>query len=252
MKYDNMVRKEEMKTIKITTQLSLFFILIFSDTGLSIACDCAEPEPIAVEYEKADVVFIGNVMETVIWDWTKIKPIEVFKGDFHYDYKIVATSDCSYVFEKNKDYLVYADYHDGQMEVTYCGLTKEVVKAEEDIRILRNINNVNIPGNLEECFPALLDDLTDEQLREFKNSNEDELAKYHHSLGRTIRNNWGLWSMSGLKDYFNNMSIHHPDDMSSIILTSFHRHLHQKDIQLEEQLKYFQEFWEKTKERINE
>jgi hypothetical protein len=50
-----------------------------------------------------------------------------------------------------------------------------------------------------------------------------------------------------LPGYFNNMGIKHPDDMSSIILTSYHRHKNGKDIKLEEQIKVYQYFWKKSK-----
>lgn len=64
-----------------------------------------------------------------------------------------------------------------------------------------------------------------------------------------MRNNWGLWSGSRLAKYFNEMGIFHPDDMSGIILTSFHRHLNGKDLQLDQQIKYYQEYWEREKKK---
>ena len=105
-----------------------------------------------------------------------------------------------------------------------------------------------IPKNLEECFNELKKVMTPEQLDEFKNKKEDNVIEYHHSIGRWIRNNWGLWSESRLAKYFNSIGIHHPDDMSGIILDSFYRHLNGKDIRLEEQVKYYQDYWKKTQD----
>lgn len=106
---------------------------------------------------------------------------------------------------------------------------------------------IYIPKDLEECFIELKKMLSSEELEEFKNKEEKDVVSYHHSLGRWIRNNWGLWSESRLVKYFNSIGINHPDDMSGIILDSFYRHLNNKDIRLAEQVKYYQEYWERLK-----
>jgi hypothetical protein len=111
---------------------------------------------------------------------------------------------------------------------------------------------VYIPKNLEECFSELKKVMTKKQLEEFKNKGESAIVEYHHGLGMWLRNNWGLWSGSRLKKYFNNLGIFHPDDMSSIILTSFHRYLNNKDIKLGEQIKYYKDYWNKLKKEGKE
>ncbi len=108
-----------------------------------------------------------------------------------------------------------------------------------------------IPQNLEECFVELNKVLSKEDIETFKNKKEEEIVDYHFGLGMWMRNNWGLWKGSRLAKYFNNMGIFHPDDMSSIILNSFHRHLNNKEIRLEEQVKHCQEYWEKIKNKEN-
>jgi hypothetical protein len=111
---------------------------------------------------------------------------------------------------------------------------------------------VCIPKNLDECFSELKKILTPEEVAKFKNEEEKKaVSSAHLGLGMWMRNNWGLWSGSVLKNYFNQMGIFHPDDMSSIILTSFHRKLNNKDIQLEEQIKFYQDYWEKAKQKEN-
>ena len=102
------------------------------------------------------------------------------------------------------------------------------------------IDSYYIPKNLDECFVELQKVLTPEQLTEFKSKKEEKIGEYHFSIGRWIRNFWQLWGQSRLRVYFNNLGIYHPDNMSGIILTSFHRHLHNKDIKLEEQIKHYQ------------
>ena len=83
------------------------------------------------------------------------------------------------------------------------------------------------------------------QIREMT---EDEFtAKAHFGIGMWLRNNWRLWGDSRLSKYFNDLGIFHPDDMSGIILTSYHRYLLGQDIKLEEQVNYYKEYWKKNK-----
>jgi hypothetical protein len=49
-----------------------------------------------------------------------------------------------------------------------------------------------------------------------------------------MRNNWGLWTGSRLATYFGDHGVHHPDDMSGIILTAYRRHLLGRAIKFEE------------------
>ncbi|MDD4182857.1 MAG: hypothetical protein PHT53_03445 [Candidatus Omnitrophica bacterium] len=108
---------------------------------------------------------------------------------------------------------------------------------------------IYIPENLNDCFTELKRMLSPELIKEMQAGAEADMAKYHHGLGMWIRNNWGLWSGSRLKTYFNNLEVRHPDDMSSIILDSLWRTLNNKPIKLEEQIKYYQDYWKKVKEQ---
>ena len=82
----------------------------------------------------------------------------------------------------------------------------------------------------------------------FKNKEESNaVTGLHFGLGMNIRNNWGLWDRKGyLYEYFENMEIYHPDDISSVILTSYHRMLNDKPIEINKQAKHYQEYWEEV------
>ena len=55
---------------------------------------------------------------------------------------------------------------------------------------------------------------------------EDKLIIYHHSLGRWIRNNMGLWSNNS--DLLKACNCKHPDSASTVILEAFHKRLREK------------------------
>lgn len=120
-------------------------------------------------------------------------------------------------------------------------LTREA--QERRLQEIEATQESGIPRDLGECYLALKLKLSQPDLLEFMNTPEDELARYHLGLGMWMRNKWGLWRESALQRYFRELGINHPDDMSGIILTSFHRHLNQKEILLQEQIRMYQEYW---------
>ena len=68
--------------------------------------------------------------------------------------------------------------------------------------------------------------MSKEELERFKDHNEkDPKFSYQNTLGKRIRNSWGLHVNSPTKKYFNKMGITKTDYMSLKILTEFHRHL---------------------------
>lgn len=104
-----------------------------------------------------------------------------------------------------------------------------------------------IPTNLEECFVTLHKELNAVQISLVKSLPEDKMVSFHRTLGLKIRNDWGLWTNSKLKDYFASIGINHPDDMSSIIITSFWRHLNNFPLNLDTQIQYYKDEWAKIK-----
>lgn len=109
----------------------------------------------------------------------------------------------------------------------------------------------DVPTSLDECIEALPQIIGQRQLEECRALSEaDFLAQAHHGLGRWLRNNWGLWQRSEnrqLKGWFFQRGVSHADDISGIILASFHRHLQGKPIDLEKQVAVFRKYWEERR-----
>jgi hypothetical protein len=104
----------------------------------------------------------------------------------------------------------------------------------------------SLPATLDEALAELGRLLDDDQralLRDY------EPYFWHHGLGTALRNCWGLWAEhSPLRDWFRQQSIFHPDDMSSIVLASFHRRLNGKPIDLPGQIAHHQAYWKRQEE----
>lgn len=139
---------------------------------------------------------------------------------------------------------------------TENGIIQKVIIEESDLdggndhSSYEYIDGEYIPKNLKNCFDRLNSMLSEKIIEEIKTKTEkDFTTSSHFGLGLWIRNNWGLWQGSRLHHFFKAKGIFLPDDMSEIILTSYYRKLKGIEIQLEEQIKYYQEYWAKQKKK---
>src|SRR5690606_13869140 len=96
-----------------------------------------------------------------------------------------------------------------------------------------------IPKDLNDALEYLTCTWTDKDKEDFKSKDEKiAVSELHMGTGQGIRNGWGLWQRkNSLYHYFKSKGVFHPDDISSIILTSFHRQLNNKEIDLDGQVK---------------
>lgn len=100
-----------------------------------------------------------------------------------------------------------------------------------------------IPFDLEDCFSHLKLILTPDDLKDIRNKTEENMCSFHFNFGMALRNKWGLWKGSRLALWFNTLGITHADDMTGIIFTSFWRHLNNQPIRLEEQVRFYLNYW---------
>lgn len=104
-----------------------------------------------------------------------------------------------------------------------------------------------IPTNLSECFDRLDEIFKDAPIEyeSFKNTSEEEaVIILHYGLGKWIRNNWGLWEgNSTIFKVLSSMHLWHADDMSTLILTSYHRHINDIPLGLKKQIDHFLGHW---------
>jgi len=107
-----------------------------------------------------------------------------------------------------------------------------------------------IPKDLNDALKYLTCTWTDKDKKDFKSKDEKlAVSELHMGTGQGIRNGWELWQhKNSLYHYFESKGIFHPDDISSIILTSFHRQLNNREIDLDGQVKRYLDYWNKAKE----
>lgn len=108
-----------------------------------------------------------------------------------------------------------------------------------------SVSGAKPPKNIDEAIAYFEKTWTEKKKEEFKSKPErTAVLDAHHSVGMWIRNEWIRGKRDTLlTNQFNDLGIYHPDDMSSIILTSLHRKLNNKPIDIEGQVQQYKDYW---------
>lgn len=109
-------------------------------------------------------------------------------------------------------------------------------------------NDVNMPKELYICFSELDNWYGETKRAQFKSANDDELYALPNEMGLYIRNYWirndGL--NINLEEKLTEAGLKSPEEMSGLIIKSYHRYLNKKDIRFFQQVKDIEdmnEFW---------
>jgi len=103
----------------------------------------------------------------------------------------------------------------------------------------------SVPQTIAEAFVVLDQRLTDAQRREFAGKAESEATvEAHMGLGMYIRNEWFRSGKSGLVGKLHDLGGRSLDDLSSMVLTSYWRHLNGKKLELEAQGECYRRWWQ--------
>ena len=111
-------------------------------------------------------------------------------------------------------------------------------------------HKVSAPNTLDEAFAALDALLSPADRHSFMHKSEGQATlDAHFSLGMYIRNEWFRHGGSTLPGELYAAGARSLDDMSSMVLTSYWRHLNGKPIKLREQGSCYERWW-KEQERL--
>ncbi|MEK6829727.1 MAG: DUF6794 domain-containing protein [Nanoarchaeota archaeon] len=108
------------------------------------------------------------------------------------------------------------------------------------------------PKNIDEAIELFKKHAKAEDLQKWaKEPEESAGVSIHHGSGTALRNDWGLWGVGEDKTdiylWFNTIGIAMGDDLSAIIFKSLHRHLNNKPLDLQEQVKEYWKHWREYK-----
>ena len=106
---------------------------------------------------------------------------------------------------------------------------------------------MNIPTNIDEAMQSLAEFLSEEDRTAIANMAEDDVITLHHTLGRWIRNNWGLWIGGPLQDHMKSLGFTHADDMSGSLIREYWRRTKRLPSKIAEEIEEYKKYWEKNK-----
>ncbi len=110
-------------------------------------------------------------------------------------------------------------------------LKNSVIPAEKSI-------DVHPPKTIAECHIRLDSMLSKEQKSFVKSQKTNDLLKFHFSLGMWIRNEWKLWSDNELSRFYKQKGIDSIDELSFLIIASYHRKLNYPNENLEDNINH--------------
>lgn len=105
------------------------------------------------------------------------------------------------------------------------GLALESPEGMYDKEESEEWSEVPIPKTVDEAVKTLAKIVSKED-RDY--IIENGAISVHDSMGRWIRNEWGLWTGSELKNELKKKGFEHPDDMSNYIIEEFIKYLNNK------------------------
>lgn len=143
--------------------------------------------------------------------------------------------------------------------VVFCGILLFMTAipmfslAQNTDQQANSSETIYIPVDLPDCMRQLDSILTPENKELIRSLEEkDFLARTHLALGMWIRNNWGLWGGSRLATYFDEQGIHHPDDMSGVILRCYYHYIRDEKVNYQKMLqkeRRMEKQWAKENEK---
>ncbi len=105
-----------------------------------------------------------------------------------------------------------------------------------------HLNGFYIPEDVDDAMHELDRIVDDHGKLRFKAQDEETaVRKIHFSFGRWMIHNWGFYEGSRLSHYLKNLGITYPDDMASTLMACYHRHLHQRPLELKSLAEYYAE-----------
>ena len=102
-----------------------------------------------------------------------------------------------------------------------------------------NLDGQPVPRTLNEALQTLERGLGAETIARLRMEEEDVAITLVPTLGRWMQDRWGLATGGPLARFFEDLGLDRPDDMAAVILTSFWRKLHFRQIRLEEQIAWY-------------
>jgi len=108
----------------------------------------------------------------------------------------------------------------------------------------RSLPDAPIPKTFDEAILTLRQRMPAEVVMAFRRAPDAGIASdYHESLGRWLRNYWGLWAHGPLYQDIQRHGVDEPEEMSELLLSSVWRQLHEEAMTVDEHVAAHRRYW---------
>ena len=103
-------------------------------------------------------------------------------------------------------------------------------------RVHATLDLCSEPRTLAEAHDVLAQMLDPGLVAQLRSGTEREAVALSSTVGVALRNQWGLWNGSPLRDHLRVLGLQHADDMSELIFITFWRHLNSQPLRVEHEV----------------
>jgi hypothetical protein len=129
--------------------------------------------------------------------------------------------------------------------------TQKKITAEEAYQkriIQQNLGGVYIPKDLSDAFVQFNKLIEKPTIEKFRSLPEEEAdRRLHNGFGKWISFNYSFYEGSRFSVYLNKLGLYDPDDMITFVITTYHRNLNKKKLDVKPLLEKLIENREKIK-----
>lgn len=132
-----------MRTSRSVTTPGIILFLVVVGVSPAFGCDFEEPPPPRQAAEQADAVFAGTVtgIESVgdVDVLATFEVTRVWRGPSTATVEVTTPENpgmCGFAFEVDRNYLVYANERDGDLQTSIATRTTDLEAADEDLQAL--------------------------------------------------------------------------------------------------------------------
>ncbi|HIH26140.1 hypothetical protein J4476_01950 [Candidatus Woesearchaeota archaeon] len=122
--------------------LFLIILIVILNINIVLGCTCIE-ESFIHSYNRISTIFTGKVetikipKDSIGLAEIRLSVKEYWKQETKKEITVYTSiEECGYNFNKDKEYLVYADKVNKKLTVSLCGRTKELEESKEDLYLL--------------------------------------------------------------------------------------------------------------------
>ena len=154
-------------------------VVLLGSIGNAQALSCAIPE-LGAEYDKADYVLHGKVIEKnyLTWDYqmpaVTFQMIQSFKGEVYENITVTVNESWDYFFEEGYEYIIFVKRNEMSLEIDPCSPKAHAFQSTIDIMTKLSMGDQKVRSSTPDIFLESLTDKESEMLETYQKDISDK------------------------------------------------------------------------------